>query len=191
MARLSRNPKRLIRRCWCNATSRHACELPFYILTFSPFCPEFWGDFTRYRCRWKSTIRKNSRNACPRRSTRCTTGAKMNCGTRAITDEPRKTPRKWLGIVIITVGMCPPFVTILPCDFWQLESALTDEEKPKYLDKFRNFVNHESFFGYMVGLVSSKEPLAVLCHGDCWTNNFLFQYAEDGSISEVLVVNRR
>jgi len=69
--------------------------------------------------------------------------------------------------------------------FEQLEAALTEDEKPKYLDKFRKFVNHESFFGYMVGLVSPKESLAVLCHGDCWTNNFLFQYAQDGSISEV------
>lgn len=62
---------------------------------------------------------------------------------------------------------------------------MTEDEKPKYLNKFRKFVNHESFFGYMVGLVSPKESLAVLCHGDCWTNNFLFQYTQDGSISEV------
>jgi len=41
----------------------------------------------------------------------------------------------------------------------------------------------------MVGLVSPKESLAVLCHGDCWTNNFLFQYAQDGSISEVITCN--
>jgi len=69
--------------------------------------------------------------------------------------------------------------------FIQLESVLTEEEKLKYLDKFRKFVNHESFFGYMVELVSPKNSLSVLCHGDCWTNNFLFQYAPDGSISEV------
>lgn len=67
----------------------------------------------------------------------------------------------------------------------QLESELTENEKSTYLDKFRKFVNHDSFFGYMVGLVSSKEPLAVLCHGDCWTNNFLFRYTQDGSIYEV------
>jgi thiamine kinase-like enzyme len=67
----------------------------------------------------------------------------------------------------------------------QLESELTEDEKPKYLEKFRKHVNPESFFGDMVELVSPKEPLAVLCHGDCWTNNFLFQYAPDGSISEV------
>lgn len=45
---------------------------------------------------------------------------------------------------------------------------------------------HESFFGYMAGIVKPKEPLAVLCHGDCWTNNFLFQYSKDGgNISDV------
>ncbi|XP_025410426.1 uncharacterized protein LOC112683561 [Sipha flava] len=70
-----------------------------------------------------------------------------------------------------------------------LESELTEDEKPKYLEKFRKHVNPESFFGDMVELVSPKEPLAVLCHGDCWTNNFLFQYALDGSISEISVVD--
>ncbi|VVC43290.1 Protein of unknown function DUF227,CHK kinase-like,Protein kinase-like domain [Cinara cedri] len=72
-----------------------------------------------------------------------------------------------------------------------LESELTEDEKPKYLDKFRKFVNmHESFFGYMAEIVKPKEPLAVLCHGDCWTNNFLFQYSKDGGdISEVSIVD--
>lgn len=72
--------------------------------------------------------------------------------------------------------------------FDQLESVLTEDEKPKYLDKFRRFVNHESFFGFMVELVKPKESLAVLCHGDCWTNNFLFQYDQDGTISGVTIV---
>lgn len=73
------------------------------------------------------------------------------------------------------------------CVILQLESVFTESEKQKYLDKFRKFANPDTFFGYMVGMVSPKEPLAVLCHGDCWTNNFLFQYAQDGSISDVRI----
>jgi len=86
-------------------------------------------------------------------------------------------------VTIVTLNNDQHSVMFIFC--LQLESVLTDYEKSKYLDKFRKFVNHESFFGYMVGLVSPKDSLAVLCHGDCWTNNFLFQYAQDGSISDV------
>lgn len=85
-------------------------------------------------------------------------------------------------VIVIVCIQCVIFLI-----FKKLESVLTDYEKPIYLDKFRKFVNHESFFGYMVGLVLPKGPLSVLCHGDCWTNNFLFQYNLDGSISEVRV----
>lgn len=86
---------------------------------------------------------------------------------------------------MVSIVYCVKISVVFVMFRLQLESVLTDCEKFKYLDKFRKFVNHESFFGYMVRLVSPKDSLAVLCHGDCWTNNFLFQYARDGSISEV------
>jgi fructosamine-3-kinase len=54
-----------------------------------------------------------------------------------------------------------------------------------YLDKFREFIDNNKFFRRMVSLVEPREPLAVLCHGDCWTNNILFRYSEEGEILEV------
>jgi hypothetical protein len=54
-----------------------------------------------------------------------------------------------------------------------------------YLDKFREFIDNSKFFRRMVSLVEPREPLAVLCHGDCWTNNILFRYSEEGEILEV------
>lgn len=64
-----------------------------------------------------------------------------------------------------------------------MQEALGDETE--YVDKFREFVDNSKFFGRMVSLVEPQEPLAVLCHGDCWTNNILFRYSEEGEILEV------
>jgi hypothetical protein len=55
----------------------------------------------------------------------------------------------------------------------------------QYLDKFREFIDNSKFFRRMVSLVEPREPLAVLCHGDYWTNNILFRYSEEGEILEV------
>lgn len=38
----------------------------------------------------------------------------------------------------------------------------------------------------MMDMVKPREPSAVICHGDCWTNNFQFRYA-DGDIAEVII----
>lgn len=57
-------------------------------------------------------------------------------------------------------------------------------DKEKYLDPFRRFCNEDTFFQTMVDMVAPKEPLAVICHGDCWTNNMLFKFV-NGDIAEV------
>lgn len=64
------------------------------------------------------------------------------------------------------------------------ECLLTSEERKRYLEKFETFVD-ESFFRKMMTLVEPREPVSVLCHGDCWTNNIMFEYTESGVIARV------
>ncbi|XP_069678921.1 uncharacterized protein [Periplaneta americana] len=71
--------------------------------------------------------------------------------------------------------------------FTMVRETLGDDTR--YLDKFRDFVDNSTFFSRMVSLVEPREPLAVLCHGDCWTNNILFKYSEHGEILEVCLVD--
>ncbi|XP_053615397.1 uncharacterized protein LOC128678103 [Plodia interpunctella] len=68
------------------------------------------------------------------------------------------------------------------------EELANSEDKDKYLEKFKQFCSEDTFFQSMVDLVTPQEPLAVICHGDCWTNNFLFRYV-DGDIAEMYVVD--
>lgn len=63
------------------------------------------------------------------------------------------------------------------------------ENKDTYLEKFRQFCDEDNFFQTMVELVTPKESLAVISHGDCWTNNLLFRYV-DGDIAEVCGVEQ-
>ncbi|XP_011497318.1 PREDICTED: uncharacterized protein LOC105361757 isoform X2 [Ceratosolen solmsi marchali] len=56
--------------------------------------------------------------------------------------------------------------------------------RDEILGKFRAFLDEDSFFRTMCELTSSQGPLSVFCHGDCWTNNFLFK--EDAVDSEAV-----
>ncbi|XP_064077472.1 uncharacterized protein LOC135195038 [Macrobrachium nipponense] len=38
-------------------------------------------------------------------------------------------------------------------------------------------------------LLDTKDPYRVLCHGDCWNNNVLFRYDEEGNPVEVMLVD--
>ncbi|XP_066995252.2 uncharacterized protein [Anabrus simplex] len=71
-----------------------------------------------------------------------------------------------------------------------VQSALApDQKRDSYLQKMQEFVGDNSFFSRMISLVAPHEPLAVLCHGDCWTNNVLFRYSETGDILEVCLID--
>lgn len=42
----------------------------------------------------------------------------------------------------------------------------------------------------MVDLVRGSSDLSVICHGDCWTNNFLYRYGTDRkTVSDVCLVD--
>lgn len=59
----------------------------------------------------------------------------------------------------------------------------------KRLDQFIGNKENSQFFCNMIDLVNSPSPLAVICHGDCWTNNFLYKYNEHGQIIETCLVD--
>lgn len=65
------------------------------------------------------------------------------------------------------------------------EELQGSDEREFYLEKFRTFCNEETYFQAMVDHVTPREPLAVISHGDCWTNNFMFRYV-NGDIAEVV-----
>ncbi|XP_026481014.1 uncharacterized protein LOC113387855 [Ctenocephalides felis] len=74
-----------------------------------------------------------------------------------------------------------------------VREALSNKDScSKYLDRFRAFVetsDESSFFDRMVDLVAPREPLAVFCHGDCWTNNIMFKCSDAGNILEICLLD--
>ncbi|XP_045779387.1 uncharacterized protein LOC123876969 [Maniola jurtina] len=68
------------------------------------------------------------------------------------------------------------------------EELQESPDKDKYLEPFKRFCCEDTFFQTMVDRVTPREPLAVICHGDCWTNNLLFKYV-NGDIAEMYIVD--
>uniref|UniRef100_A0A182K7P2 CHK domain-containing protein n=1 Tax=Anopheles christyi TaxID=43041 RepID=A0A182K7P2_9DIPT len=63
----------------------------------------------------------------------------------------------------------------------------TVPEKKDHLAKLERFLSN--CFGHLVELVNRESELSVICHGDCWTNNILFRYDDDGAITETCLVD--
>lgn len=58
-----------------------------------------------------------------------------------------------------------------------------------YVEKLEKFVGNNLFFCNMVELVNRETNLSTLCHGDCWTNNFLYKYDGNNDILETCLVD--
>lgn len=65
--------------------------------------------------------------------------------------------------------------------------AITGTELMKSYDK----LIEKSFYDTIVACVigESAEPYAIVCHGDCWSNNTLFKYDENGKPIEVCLID--
>nr|CAD7202142.1 unnamed protein product [Timema douglasi] len=60
----------------------------------------------------------------------------------------------------------------------EVKQTLPEGEMMKQcLEKLQHFVCDSTFFSKMVYLVQPREPVAVLTHGDCWTNNIFSKIA--------------
>lgn len=58
-----------------------------------------------------------------------------------------------------------------------------------YVEKLRKFVGNNMYFSNMSDLVNRETTLATICHGDCWTNNFLYKYDGNNDIVETCLVD--
>uniref|UniRef100_A0A1B0D7X8 CHK kinase-like domain-containing protein n=1 Tax=Phlebotomus papatasi TaxID=29031 RepID=A0A1B0D7X8_PHLPP len=70
------------------------------------------------------------------------------------------------------------------------QSFKNGEDGCLYVQRLRDFVDTDAFFMRMVDLVRGSSDLSVICHGDCWTNNFLYRYGTDRkTVSDVCLVD--
>ncbi|CAL8099548.1 unnamed protein product [Orchesella dallaii] len=71
-----------------------------------------------------------------------------------------------------------PFKHFIQATFSQHANMLKDmgeEEASSFVGKIYN----DDYFKNLFALIGAKVPLAVIGHGDCWTNNLMFRYDPD------------
>ncbi|KAL0116508.1 hypothetical protein PUN28_009877 [Cardiocondyla obscurior] len=64
-----------------------------------------------------------------------------------------------------------------------------DYRRQEIMTKLQAFLNEDVFFSTMRELVSMQGSLSVFCHGDCWTNNFLFKDKPSSDTEAVYLVD--
>ncbi|EZA52601.1 hypothetical protein DMN91_001725 [Ooceraea biroi] len=64
-----------------------------------------------------------------------------------------------------------------------------DHKREEIMAKLQAFLHEDVFFRTMSELVSAQGPLSVFCHGDCWTNNILFQDKPNSDAEAVYLVD--
>ncbi|XP_034934193.1 uncharacterized protein [Chelonus insularis] len=71
------------------------------------------------------------------------------------------------------------------------EALPADQEQKRnnILEKLESFLHEDVFFRSMCELASSQGPFTVFCHGDCWTNNFLFSNDSETHSEKVYLVD--
>lgn len=67
--------------------------------------------------------------------------------------------------------------------------ASMEDRRNEILNKLKAYLNEDVFFRTMCELTSTQSPLTVFCHGDCWTNNFLFKENQSKTDLEVGRIN--
>lgn len=61
----------------------------------------------------------------------------------------------------------------------------------EYVKRMKQFIDPNTFFDEMITLVNTTGPLSVICHGDCWTNNFLYKYGNQSEENDGVDGNGR
>lgn len=64
-----------------------------------------------------------------------------------------------------------------------------EHKRVDIMEKLRAFLDDEVFFRTMCKLASTRGPLTVFCHGDCWTNNILFKDDAEPNEEASTIVN--
>ncbi|XP_053977718.1 uncharacterized protein LOC128875829 [Hylaeus volcanicus] len=64
-----------------------------------------------------------------------------------------------------------------------------EHKRVEIMEKLGAFLSDDVFFRTMSELAAARGPLTVFCHGDCWTNNILFQDDAESNEEDVCLLD--